>query len=199
MYRGKGVLILSAFLLSLSLLPVSSARAADIVYRVKPGENLNQIAKLNNIDLNKLLSANPFVEYPYTLYPGQIVVIPDTKQGEEYTVKPGDTLISIADAYGIDIDALISYNNLKEEKITPGQVLTLPPITETKKKKETQQSGSDYKKPVYEYNIPELLAAFPSHFYLSGKPDKKVVALTFDDGPDKVYSPQIFDILKKKM
>lgn len=31
-----------------------------------------------------------------------------------------------------------------------------------------------------------------------GNPHKKLVALTFDDGPDGMYTPQILDILKKK-
>ena len=30
-----------------------------------------------------------------------------------------------------------------------------------------------------------------------GNEDEKVVALTFDDGPDEVFTPQVLDILKK--
>ena len=30
-----------------------------------------------------------------------------------------------------------------------------------------------------------------------GNEDEKVIALTFDDGPDKDFTPQVLDILKK--
>lgn len=49
---------------------------------------------------------------------------------------------------------------------------------------------------ITEENYTEL----PSEFIIKkyGKPQGKVVVLTFDDGPDPVYTPQILDILKKE-
>lgn len=38
---------------------------------------------------------------------------------------------------------------------------------------------------------------FPGIFYLSGNPETKRVALTFDDGPDEHYTPAILDILQE--
>ncbi len=32
-----------------------------------------------------------------------------------------------------------------------------------------------------------------------GSDDEKVIALTFDDGPDEVFTPQVLDILKRIM
>lgn len=47
--------------------------------------------------------------------------------------------------------------------------------------------------------INETYAAYPTPYEVErfGKPKTKEVVLTFDDGPDSVYTPQILDILKK--
>lgn len=45
--------------------------------------------------------------------------------------------------------------------------------------------------------IEDLVTKYPNLFYRSGPLDEKRVALTFDDGPDSMYTPQILDILKK--
>lgn len=46
--------------------------------------------------------------------------------------------------------------------------------------------------------IVDLVSMFPDLFYRQGPSDEKKVALTFDDGPDSVYTPQILDILGKE-
>jgi len=46
--------------------------------------------------------------------------------------------------------------------------------------------------------IEDLVTKYPDLFYRSGPLDEKRVALTFDDGPDSEYTPQILDILKKQ-
>lgn len=45
--------------------------------------------------------------------------------------------------------------------------------------------------------IVDLASMYPHIFYREGSPQEKKVALTFDDGPDTVYTPQIMDILKQ--
>lgn len=45
--------------------------------------------------------------------------------------------------------------------------------------------------------IPKLASMFPNIVYMNGKSVDKVVSLTFDDGPDKHYTPLILDVLKK--
>lgn len=42
-----------------------------------------------------------------------------------------------------------------------------------------------------------LQRKYPDILYLQGPADKPVVAITFDDGPDKRFTPQILDVLKK--
>jgi LysM repeat protein len=45
---------------------------------------------------------------------------------EKYIVKPGDTLTSIADDWGITVDTIKSANNLRLEEVRPGQTLEIP-------------------------------------------------------------------------
>lgn len=45
--------------------------------------------------------------------------------------------------------------------------------------------------------IVDLASEFPGLFFREGDPKKKQVALTFDDGPDSVYTPQMLDVLSK--
>jgi peptidoglycan/xylan/chitin deacetylase (PgdA/CDA1 family) len=43
----------------------------------------------------------------------------------------------------------------------------------------------------------EMSAKYPAYVKQGGKPDQRQVALTFDDGPDTVYTPKILDELKE--
>jgi len=45
--------------------------------------------------------------------------------------------------------------------------------------------------------LADLHRKYPRTFKLSGLPTQRQVALTFDDGPDAVYTPQVLDMLKK--
>lgn len=44
----------------------------------------------------------------------------------------------------------------------------------------------------------DLEKLYPGLVLRSSKGPEKIVALTFDDGPDKVYTPQVLDILREK-
>lgn len=127
--------------------------------------------------------------------PYQIVITPEQKPGTRYAVRTGDTLDSIADEYGIDPKALAAYNNLEKNFVFPGLNLIIPPSPGGI---ELKQRSSGPEKPAYEYNIPKLQAQFPDSLFLAGRQDKKVVALTFDDGPDDTYTPRILEILNQQ-
>lgn len=47
----------------------------------------------------------------------------------DYKIVQGDTLISIADKFGISVDSIKWANNLKSEKLIPGVSLKIPPVT----------------------------------------------------------------------
>ena len=45
-------------------------------------------------------------------------------------------------------------------------------------------------------NVVNLAKKYPSDLYINGQNEKKVVALTFDDGPDPVNTPKIIKVLR---
>ncbi|WP_176706049.1 polysaccharide deacetylase family protein [Paenibacillus hemerocallicola] len=45
-------------------------------------------------------------------------------------------------------------------------------------------------------SLPQLRAKYPDAFRVSGASKERNIALTFDDGPDERFTPQILDILK---
>ncbi|MFO7295332.1 MAG: polysaccharide deacetylase family protein [Clostridia bacterium] len=46
--------------------------------------------------------------------------------------------------------------------------------------------------------LSDLRRKYPSTFVLNGPSSKREVALTFDDAPDDIYTPQILDVLKRE-
>jgi LasA protease len=76
---------------------------------------------VQEFDANAVLSA-PTPDTPHA--------IPSPRQdSESYTVQPGDTLGSVAQAYGISLNTLLQANNLDESSmLTIGQILTIPPV-----------------------------------------------------------------------
>ncbi|GAA3403157.1 polysaccharide deacetylase family protein [Paenibacillus hodogayensis] len=54
------------------------------------------------------------------------------------------------------------------------------------------QSGSSGK-----LTLPQLRAKYPDIFKVSGASQERGVALTFDDGPDERFTPQVLDVLKE--
>jgi LysM repeat protein len=123
--------------------PVSTPTTPTF-YTVRPGESLTVIAKQIGVDWAELASVNKLA-LPYTIYPGQQLLIPwtgtPTPAGPEtqpapsdspsppsaYTVQAGDSISVIAKRFGIYWPALATANALRwPYTIYPGQVLNLP-------------------------------------------------------------------------
>lgn len=198
----KFIRTVQALLILFSFLTIPAAPAmADQVHRALPGETLISIANEKNISLEALRAKNPFIGNPQFIVPYQIVIIPDPKPGARYTVEAGDTLELVAAEHGLDPKALSAYNDLGKNFIFPGQVLVIPPSppgNPPPAQVPQQHPPALKKKPAGEYNIPRLQALFPGSLYMSGSWEKKVVALTFDDGPDGNYTPRILNILNQQ-
>ena len=103
------------------------------VYIVQPGDTLWSIAKKLNTTVDDLKATNNLTTNLLSV--GQILKIPSVEPvpippvpGEytEYVVKSGDTLYSIAKRYGISVDKLIQFNNLKTSDLSIGQILKIP-------------------------------------------------------------------------
>lgn len=66
---------------------------------------------------------------PYENSLSTIISVKPRDKIEEYPVKGGDTLASIAKKFDVSVDTIKWANNLKTDTIRPGQILKVPPIT----------------------------------------------------------------------
>lgn len=90
-------------------------------YTILKGDNLYEIAKRYNVDLNQLLLMNGLKQGEY-IYPGDKLMIPN-KNTVTYLVKEGDTLESIAKDANKNIMDLIENN--QNIYLLPEQLLIL--------------------------------------------------------------------------
>ena len=101
------------------------------LYTVQKGDTLFLIAQKMNVSLQALIAANPQLEDPNLIFPGQLICIPSAVPpctGQLYTVQQGDTLFSIAQRFGVSLQALIAANPQITDPnvIVPGQVICIP-------------------------------------------------------------------------
>lgn len=112
------------------LLPGTTEEDSMNTYTVKSGDTLYGIASKYNISVDKLKQLNNLTSN--TLSIGQTLNIRDTSSGivsedyDYYTVKSGDTLYSIANRYGVDVDKIKTLNNLSSNILSVGQMLKIP-------------------------------------------------------------------------
>ena len=111
-------------------IPVKEINDEDnSLYIVQKGDSLYSIANKYNILVNDLIDANNLASTILSV--GQRLIIPNQKQeiqGVNYTVKPGDTLYSIANRYNISVNDIVKANDLKSNILSIGQVLLIPSI-----------------------------------------------------------------------
>ena len=120
------------------------------IYIVQPGDTLAVIAEAAGVTTEELQRLNGIAD-PSVLSAGDELRIPvrgdriaatteadeedftGPPPGEEYTVQPGDTLIGIAEANGLNYLDLQSYNGLTDFEagnLIVGQTLIIPPPEE---------------------------------------------------------------------
>ncbi|MDT7871941.1 MAG: LysM peptidoglycan-binding domain-containing protein, partial [Thermocrinis sp.] len=135
------------FILSISLLFGIAFSKECKYHKVKSGESLEKIARNYGVSVQELLKANKDIK-PNKLKVGESLCIPQRISAKAqdyaiYKVKKGDTLQSIAEKFGVDVQELKSFNNLKSEKVKEGQELKIPAKgTAKKQKKEIQEYGT---------------------------------------------------------
>ncbi len=91
---------------------------APIVYKIRKGDNLTDLAKLFDIKLSKIKRANNLRRGKVLV--GQRIILPDTKKGI-YTVRKGDHLTKVARDFRQPVEALVKLNALRRGAIYPGQ------------------------------------------------------------------------------
>jgi N-acetylmuramoyl-L-alanine amidase len=111
----------------------------DSGYTVQPGDTISSIAAGHGLGVAEVLQLNGLSDAS-VIYPGQSIRLGGTTAatatavvqlsqapGGSYTIKPGDTLTSIAAGAGISVGDLLSANNLSSDSVIfAGKELTLP-------------------------------------------------------------------------
>jgi len=110
-------------------IPSSSDKAPGdyVVYTVKKGDSLWNIANSYNVSVNDIVDYNNLGTT--LLQVGQQLLIPMANQVPDsitYVVKSGDSLWSIAKKYNISVDELKRFNNLTSNMLSIGQKLMIP-------------------------------------------------------------------------
>ena len=101
-------------------------------YTVKSGDSLWSISRKFGITVDELKNANNLSSNLLSI--GQNLIIPGKDLdaiGEEYVVKKGDTLYSIARKYNTSVDNLKSINNITTDSLAIGQIIKLPSTSST--------------------------------------------------------------------
>lgn len=101
-------------------------------YTVKSGDSLWSISRKLGITVDELKSANNLSSNLLSV--GQNLIIPGKEAqatSDEYVVKKGDTLYSIARKYNTSVDNLKSINNITTDSLAIGQIIKLPSTSST--------------------------------------------------------------------
>ncbi len=119
--------------------PTITCPTGTFSYTVVQGDTMFSIAQKFNVPLNELIAANPQIPNPNQLFPGETVCVPTVTPPPtvcppgtfSYTVQPGDSMFSIAQKFGVSLDALIAANPQipNPNLIFPGQIVCVPTVT----------------------------------------------------------------------
>ncbi len=122
------------------------SRADPGVYTVAPGDTVCGVAQRYGVKCRALLAANGLTSGS-VLSVGRRLVIPgalaETRGGDTYTVKKGDSACGVASRYGVSCDTLLAANELSQQDlIYPGQTLRIPRQLNTATGTGRQQSST---------------------------------------------------------
>jgi membrane-bound lytic murein transglycosylase D len=105
----------------------SAKRAAWRYHHIGPDDSLASVARTYHVQVSELAEANQMNESD-SLSGVEALVVPvapvvEPARGVLYTTRRGDTLVSIADRFGVSLTQLRSWNNLTGTKVAPGRRL----------------------------------------------------------------------------
>lgn len=102
------------------------AKACSMNYTVKQSDTLYSLSKKYDVTIEKLMEANKLPSEKIIV--GQQLLVPSEhpKEYYSYTVQKGDTLFSLAQKYGVNVDELMMQNNKKTDQIVIGEQILVP-------------------------------------------------------------------------
>ncbi|CAL3967186.1 unnamed protein product [Diplocarpon coronariae] len=99
-------------------------------YVVQDGDTMYTLAKMYDVPLSTIEDLNKDNADPTNIFAGQVLKVPTRKVSDPfaYSIKLGDTLLSIAQEYGQTISSIITANPhiMNPDVIYPGQVVNIP-------------------------------------------------------------------------
>ncbi len=98
------------------------------IYTVRPGDTLYQVALRNGIDPQAILAVNSIAD-PNRLVPGEALIIPVAGGMTTHTVRPGESLWSIAQSEGVPPERLQAANPIPPGALLPGEEVVVPTVT----------------------------------------------------------------------
>jgi peptidoglycan endopeptidase LytE len=108
--------------------PAPPPPSVYIIYTVQDGDTIDALAARYGISPSSILWNNPDLESADSLVPGQYLRVPMT-DGIIYEISLGDTLSDIADRFGVDVQAILTFsgNDLKSgDSIAENQIIFIP-------------------------------------------------------------------------
>ena len=102
-------------------------RLTFIRYRMRKGDTIYSLAKRYGTTQSNILAVNPNITDVKNIPVGEIITIPLPPQNAViYSVRPGDTLFSIANAQGTTVEKIMDYNFIPSDyTVYPGQQLII--------------------------------------------------------------------------
>lgn len=104
-------------------------------YTVAAGDSVSSIAEAFGISTARVLALNG-LSWSSMIFPGQVLALADVPASavppaiaeiDHYTLRPGDTICTVAKAHGLAVDDLLTANGLSRASIVyPGQTIALP-------------------------------------------------------------------------
>jgi 3D (Asp-Asp-Asp) domain-containing protein len=129
--------IKAAAMALMATLSMSSAADAAMQHEVKSGDTLYKVGQSHGITVEDMIGANTQLVDPNLIYIGEVLNVP-TKEtavapkaapaaGGTYKVQKGDTIMHIADRYGIDFENVLAVNKgIDPDRLQIGQLLNIP-------------------------------------------------------------------------
>lgn len=100
-------------------------------YTIKRGDTLYSISRQQNVPVDAIINANPFINV-YNLRVGDMICLPVSVPGNNYTnnttytVEEGDTLGHILEINGVELGDFMQLNDLNSIYLQPGTTVQIP-------------------------------------------------------------------------